>query len=523
MSIAIGALCLIAFVSFGFLVYTTERAHRSQDHLDLQYRGLIGFIELDATVCEIFTAAKTDFFGNNGHRSFDRASAERDIAEQLAKLENNVLAKALFLKWPQSQLQSEQAVLQNLREEVSTAFKELDLAYLAASELKEVEANNRARFVFDERIKLVFGEIVAQKIASEQDLMLRTQRETRAFSHLSTSVIFLVAAFMIGISLWAIFNCLWQLQRGLDVLLRGTHRLASGDLTHRIELEQQGELGQLAQVFNRMAAQFEKNQTALRRVRNDLEDKVVQRTEELNNANIELKERDEHRRQFFADIGHELRTPVTAIRGQAEVALRSKDYHLEQRTEALHKIVSLSDQLSQDVSALFFIAREQAGVIDLRREPVDLGDVSRKVVGNMSAYFEKQRAIVQLVASEETEYLVEGTESRLTQLLGILLTNAVVHSHTGVTVRVMLTATRKRVSLSVGDNGPGIPPAARKRVFERFYRMESQFKGSVTSTGLGLPIARSLVHAHGGMIRIDESDQGGTEVRISFQRYHEEE
>lgn len=523
MSAAIAALCLTAVIAVGLLVYMTERAHYVQDNLDLQYQGLIGYIELDATVYETFMAARHHFFSFDNHRAYDQNLAQRDIEAQLMTLENNILAKAEFLDWTQSQVESEKESINALRKEISIAFDGLQSAYDVEAEARSEEAVARATYIFDVRIERMFEDMITAKITSEHDRMKRTQREIRSFSHLSTSLTIIVAICTVGITLWAIFTLLWQVQRGLDVLSRGTQRLAAGDLDHRIELEQQDELGQLARVFNHMASQFQKSQEALRRARNELEEKVDQRTEELNKANTELKERDEHRRQFFADIGHELRTPVTAIRGQAEVALRSKDHHLEHRSEALKKIVSLADQLSQDVSALFFIAREQAGVIDLRREPVDLAEVATRVIGNMSAYFEKEQATVKFRKPSDLEHLVDGTESRLSQLLSILLTNAIVHSHLGVTIQVDLTLSKNRVSLSVSDDGPGIPLPERKRVFERFYRMDNYLDGNVTGTGLGLPIARSLAHAHGGIIHIDESDMGGTEIHVSFPRYREDD
>ncbi len=518
MSVAIGALCLIAVICVGLLVYMTERAHRVQDHLDLQYRGLIGFIELDSTIYETFMAARHTFFEFGEHRAFDPNTAKRDIETKLMTLENTILAKAEFLHWTQSQVESEKKVIADLRDEVAISFAELELAMNDPRGRRSEFAIERASYVFDVRIERMFEDMITTKITSERDRMQRAQRDIRSFSHLSTSLTIILAVCLIGITLWAIFTLLWQVQHGLDVLARGTQRLASGDLHHRIELNQQDELGQLARFFNHMASRFKTGQEALRTARNDLEQKVDLRTEELNKANSELKERDELRRQFFADIGHELRTPVTAIRGQAEVALRSKDHHLEHRSEALKKIVSLTDQLTQDVGALFFIAREQAGVIDLRRDAVDLGGVASRVISNMSAYFEKERATVRLVSSQGVEYLVDGTESRLSQLLSILLTNAIVHSHSGVSVTVTLSINKNRVLLVVSDNGPGIPSAERKRVFDRFYRMDNHLEGGVTGTGLGLPIARSLTHAHGGMIRVDESDEGGTEIYVSFPR-----
>lgn len=520
---AVVALCVMSIISVGLLVYVIEGSHRMQDQVELRYRNLVSLIEFDRDVYATFMAAQHKFFNLHDHPQFDKETMKRDLELQVFELESQLLSTAEFLGSDNAEIVSEKATMFRLKKEIEAAFLELDAADVAYSQKKFQEAEEIAKYVLDLRIGGSFNEMLEAKIATERERIDYVRRGSRSFSHTTTRLTVIISILIIGIALWAIFTLLWQVQNGLDVLARGADRFAKGDLSHQIDLAPRDELGQLATVFNGMAAEFQSSQDALQAATNDLEEKIDTRTRELNQTNLELEERDERRRQFFADVGHELRTPVTAIKGQAEVALRSKNNHLEQRSEALQKIVSLTDQLIQDVSALFFIAREQAGVIDLRQEAVDLSSVVSQAAENMSAYFDKEQASVEVHSAKNVEHLIEGTESRLKQLVNILLTNAIAHSHTGVHIDVEVTGTAKRVHLTVSDDGPGIPFSERQRVFERFYRMATHSDSPVSGTGLGLPIARSLTLAHAGLIRVDESKHGGTEIRASFPRYQEDQ
>ena len=324
-----------------------------------------------------------------------------------------------------------------------------------------------------------------------------------------------VAATVIGLILTGvvIFMLVLRLRTSLVNLESGAEIFAAGQLDHEIPVSGDDEFAVLAGRFNGMARQLLRQREALEEARATLEQRVAERTEALRAANAELERRDAMRRRFFADIGHELRTPITAVRGEAEVALRAKQDQQEIYHSALDRIVDIADQLTRFVNDIFLIAREQAGVLDLRSDVIDLKQAVCAGVEHMRTMIDQHDVTVTTELGEDP-VLIEGDAQRLGQLIRILLSNAIRHAPSGVQILVVLRRVKGGWELSVEDDGPGIPESEIHRVFERYYRGgASAVPADQGGTGLGLPIAKSLVQAHGGRIWIDPDFGSGTAVR----------
>ena len=177
-------------------------------------------------------------------------------------------------------------------------------------------------------------------------------------------------------------SCCSGLRAPLAELLRGTGKLAEGDLSHRIAISGRDEFADLGQSFNRMAGDLQAHQKALQDAHANLETLVEERTEELRQANESLRQIDETRRGFFADISHELRTPLTIIRGEGEIALRGANKRVAEYKRSIERIVEQAKHLSVLVNDLLFIARQGAGAARLNLQPIDLGDLLKKVCGD---------------------------------------------------------------------------------------------------------------------------------------------
>ena len=169
------------------------------------------------------------------------------------------------------------------------------------------------------------------------------------------------------------------LRSPLAELIRGTRTLAEGDLSHRIALSGRDEFADLGQSFNRMAADLQTHQKALKDAHANLETLVEERTEELSRANQTLRKIDESRRGFFADISHELRTPLTIMRGEGEIALRGANKRVGDYKRSIARIVEQAKQLTVLVNDLLFIARQGAGAARLNLQP-SISASSRKSV-----------------------------------------------------------------------------------------------------------------------------------------------
>ena len=225
-------------------------------------------------------------------------------------------------------------------------------------------------------------------------------------------------------------------------------------------------------------------------------------------------------RQFVADASHELRTPLASIRGYTELIRREgADADLpEEATYALERVHSESVRMTALVEDLLLLARLDAGR-ELRREEVDLVGLLVDTVADARAAgpdhdWQLDLAVLEPPADatpEEAEDflpeppLVIGDEARLRQVVVNLLANARVHTPAGSHVTTTLTREGDTLIVRIHDDGPGIAPDVRDRLFERFARGDSSRERRTGSTGLGMSIALAIVQSHGGSIDVDSS------------------
>ena len=225
-------------------------------------------------------------------------------------------------------------------------------------------------------------------------------------------------------------------------------------------------------------------------------------------------------RQFVADASHELRTPLASIRGYTELIRREgADADLpEEATYALERVHSESVRMTALVEDLLLLARLDAGR-KLRREEVDLVGLLVDTVADARAAgpdhdWRLDLAVLEppadATADEAEDFLPEpplviGDEARLRQVVVNLLANARVHTPAGSHVTTTLARERDTLIVRIHDDGPGIAPDVRNRLFERFARGDSSRERRTGSTGLGMSIALAIVQSHGGSIDVDSS------------------
>jgi signal transduction histidine kinase len=219
-----------------------------------------------------------------------------------------------------------------------------------------------------------------------------------------------------------------------------------------------------------------------------------------------LDEAFSRQRQFVSDASHELRTPLTAIRGQLEVLARDErpDAAEVRRVEGVVLVeVTRIERLVDDMLAL---ARLDEGE-PLRAAELRLPDYLRR--------FGDDPALGGVTLGELPAGMLRGDPERLTQVIRNLLTNA--RRHAGPEGRVELSAVARgeQLTVRVDDDGPGVPATERERVFDRFHRSAASRDRASGGSGLGLPIARSIVERHGGRIWIEDSPLGG--ARVAFE------
>jgi two-component system, OmpR family, sensor histidine kinase BaeS len=262
-------------------------------------------------------------------------------------------------------------------------------------------------------------------------------------------------------------------------LTAATQALAKGHLHQQVTVRSTDELGQLAVSFNQMSA--------------------------------DLSQATQLRRQMTADIAHDLRTPLSVILGYSEALSEGK---LQATAEVFEVVHDEALHLSRLVEDLRTLSLADAGELPLTRRPVAPQALLERTASAHKAQAERQRISLQVEAAAELPE-VDVDPDRMAQVLGNLVSNAL--RYTPADGQILLTAetTTDGVALRVRDTGAGIDPADLPYIFERFYRSDRSRQQNGES-GLGLPIARSLVEMHGGRISVESSLGQGTTFSITL-------
>jgi signal transduction histidine kinase len=265
------------------------------------------------------------------------------------------------------------------------------------------------------------------------------------------------------------------LARGMTQPLRdmaqAASRMSRGDYRQRVEVNSRDEVGRLAQAFNSMAGEME----GLERLR----------------------------RELVANVSHELKTPISALRARLENLLDGVE---EPNAAVLQVMLQQSERLSRLVEQLLDLSRLESGDVPLDLEPVELAPLIQRVVAEVETSRPGNALEVKSQVSSNLPPVTADRE-RIHQVLFNLLDNAFRFTPSGGEVTVGAVRDNGTCEVQVADTGPGIPHEQLGLVFERFYRVDPSRSRDDGGTGIGLAIARSVVEAHGGRIWA-ESERG---------------
>lgn len=215
-------------------------------------------------------------------------------------------------------------------------------------------------------------------------------------------------------------------------------------------------------------------------------------------------------KQFVGDAAHELRSPLAALRLQLQALQRAGD--ADSRKIAEQRLASGIDRATRLVEQMLSMARHESTSEPPPATPVDLADVLRQALSETLAQANAKSIAIDMDGAGEAH--VQGHRDALTLLARNLLDNAIKHSPEGGRIRLHLQSTAGQASFTIDDEGPGIPPAERERVFDRFYRAEGNTQHG---SGLGLSIARAIADRHGADIILEDAPGGhGLRARVQF-------
>jgi signal transduction histidine kinase len=266
----------------------------------------------------------------------------------------------------------------------------------------------------------------------------------------------------------------------VETLTTAARQIAKGNLSQRVVVRSKDEIGELARAFNNMADGLAR-QEALRR-------------------------------NMVTDVAHELRTPLSNIRGYLEAF---RDNVIEPGPEVISSVYEEAMLLSHLVDDLQELSLAEAGQLHLEHGPMDLSEVLEEAMtaahGQATA-----KGIALRLSLPSALPLVEGDPQRIKQVVGNLLSNALAHTPSGGEITAVAQAKEGQVEISVSDTGEGIPAEHLPNIFERFYRVDSSRSRATGGTGLGLAIAKQLVEACGGWIGAESEIGQGTRVTFAL-------
>ncbi|RSK45967.1 sensor histidine kinase [Hymenobacter perfusus] len=272
--------------------------------------------------------------------------------------------------------------------------------------------------------------------------------------------------------------------------------------------------------FRRMSNKFLFRPEPLKRMRDEILDMAQRKQQEID----ELKRLQDLRREFLADVSHELKTPIFAAQGFVHTILDDDDVDEFTRKKFLQKAATSLDALDALVQDLVTISQLEKGVVRMRRQSFDLGQLVLDIFEQLELKAARRGVTLELTTPTTipaSTLRVLADRNRIRQVLINLIDNAIKYGRENGHVRVSLQEIGKGIRISVQDDGEGIPKQHQNRIFERFYRIDksrTRESRDAGGSGLGLAISKHIVEAHRSTIRVRSEVGQGTTLEFKLPR-----
>ena len=263
----------------------------------------------------------------------------------------------------------------------------------------------------------------------------------------------------------------------LVMMNRAAKVIANGDFEQRVEIKSNDEVGELAQSFNHMAESLQAHEKV--------------------------------QKDFIANISHDLRSPLTSMNGFL-TAMLDGTIPAEKQGKYLQIVLEETERLSRMTQGIVELSRAQSSAILLEESNFDINGLIRTNIDLLEPQLKEKRAIIRAIYDEE-KTMVRGDEDKISRVLQNLLSNAVKFSPEGGVIEVETTLLdKKKVLISVKDEGPGISQEDQKYVFDRFFKSDTTRNEDKVGSGIGLAIAKEFMLAHGENITVKSEEGKGT-------------
>lgn len=494
------AVLLASSAALSLYVFSTAEGQLERALMSYEQLAIATGLETDAARAMLFASQDSEGSAKAAPRDFDRTGVARDIDALIEEVRDEI--GSLTDPSAQAEEAEEFVAAFSIREDYRRLFRLLDAQ--APGQVPSDEAFEQYQ-VLDERLEFVVGD-ERSEVASATAAVAAFRDRLEVYSLAATTV--LVLAIFGAATLAYRF-----LMRPLRILESGSGQLAEGNIAHRIEALGPPELRRLASSLNNMAERLQAQQAELRDSNERLEETVADRTVELAEKAERLQTIDKSRRLFFAKVGHELKTPLSVLIGETDVALGSPTANEAEYREALEHIRAQGDQLQRRMADLLALARSEDGRLQMQREVVDLIDLCRDTLEATRGFARVNDVRLRLQAGA-TELAARVDPDRLRQALSALIDNAIKFSPAGADVDLFVKTSTDGVRLEVADCGPGVPDEDLPRLTEAYY--QGAANPARSGTGLGLAVAQWIAEQHDGSVHARPRAPSGLIVTLEL-------
>ncbi|QSF47549.1 sensor histidine kinase [Paenibacillus tianjinensis] len=361
-----------------------------------------------------------------------------------------------------------------------------DRKIIRSSDLERIFAGKKVNFLYTEPSGIryfVSGQPIYVKDVAASALYVMSSTEKMEQSLLAVRNLLIlsgIGAFLLALGItWIIAQ---YLSRPLLKMQQATRKIAAGDLETRLDINSNDEMGSLAHAINDLA--------------------------------VDLQRYRDTRQEFFANISHELRTPITYLEGYSQVLQQELYETVEEKNKYLGIIHDEALRLQHLVEDLFDLSKMEEGKINLELDWVNMSDLTQQAVRKVELKA-REKSLSLKYKENGMMKKIRGDKKRMEQIILNLLENAVRYTEKGE-INVSLSYTSSAFLLVVEDSGIGIPKDEIPYIFERFYRVEKSRSRQYGGTGLGLSIVKKLVELQGGQITVTSVVDKGTRFEIQF-------
>ncbi len=308
-------------------------------------------------------------------------------------------------------------------------------------------------------------------LRSVDKLFVEQQIET--FSILTGLMIIAAIVVTAFVSRWLV--------KPLSLLSNSANRVAEGDFSVRVGYTADDELGKLCLNFDEMTDSLEKNETL--------------------------------RKQWVADISHEMRTPLSVLKAQVE---SMEDGIREASTENLHLLHRNIDSLAHIINDLYELSLTDLGALNLQKETLVIEEMLASVIDSFDDKFQQKHLHIQCIFDENQETEILADQKRMLQVFSNLFENTYRYTDPNGELRLQVYRQSDQVIIELEDSAPGVPEESLKRIYDRLFRVESSRNRETGGAGLGLSISKGIINVHGGNIFAEKSELGGLKQTITL-------